>query len=325
MRAVLVKEYGRPEQMVVTDVPAKHAGPGEVVIRVRACGVNFLDALMVQGNYQTKPPLPMTPGAEVAGVITEAGAGVAGLSVGTRVLAVPGHGGYAEEVVLSASRVFAIPEQMDFVTAAAFPIAYATSHHALKDRAQLKAHEILLVLGAAGGVGLTAVEIGTLMGARLIACASSEEKLALCRQYGAQDLINYARSDLRERVRELTGGRGVDVVYDPVGGACAEPAVRCLGFEGRYLVIGFASGEIPRIPLNLVLLKTTSIVGVFWGAFSQARPEENAANMAELLAWYTEGRLRPHVSATYPLEGYREALAAVTSRTVKAKVVLVTS
>ncbi|HYC10442.1 MAG TPA: NADPH:quinone oxidoreductase family protein, partial [Steroidobacteraceae bacterium] len=235
---MLVREYGRPEQIVVADVPARQPGPGEVVIRVKACGVNFLDALMVQGTYQTKPPLPMTPGAEVAGVISETGAGVVGLSVGARVLAVPGHGGYADEVVLSASRVFAIPEQMDFVSAAAFPIAYATSHHALKDRAQLKAGEVLLVLGAAGGVGLTAVEIGALMGARVIACASSEEKLALCRQYGAQDLINYASSDLRERVRELTGGKGVDVVYDPVGGVYAEPAVRSLGFEGRYLVIG---------------------------------------------------------------------------------------
>jgi len=323
MRAVLVKEYGRPEQIVVADLPAKQPGPDEVVIRVQACGVNFLDALMVQGTYQTKPPLPMTPGAEVAGVISETGAGVVGLSVGARVLAVPGHGGYADEVVLSASRVFAIPEQMDFVSAAAFPIAYATSHHALKDRAQLKAGEVLLVLGAAGGVGLTAVEIGTLMGARVIACASSEEKLALCREYGAQDLVNYATSDLRERVRELTAGKGVDVIYDPVGGVYAEPAVRSLGLEGRYLVIGFASGEIPKIPLNLVLLKITSIVGVFWGAYSQARPRENAANMAQLLSWYAAGRLRPHVSATYPLEGYCEALAAVTSRKVKGKVVLV--
>ena len=325
MRAVLVKEYGQPEQIVVADMPAKRAAPGEVVIRVKACGVNFLDGLMVQGTYQMKPPLPMTPGAEVAGLISEVGAGVTGLSVGTRVLAVPGHGGYAEEVSVSAARVFAIPEQMDFVTAAAFPIAYATSYHALKDRAQLKAGERLLVLGAAGGVGLTAVEIGTLMGARVIACASSKEKLALCREYGAQDLIDYATSDLRERVRELTGGKGVDVIYDPVGGATAEPAVRSLGFEGRYLVIGFASGEIPKIPLNLVLLKITSIVGVFWGAYSQARPQENAANMAQLLTWYAAGRLRPHVSGTSPLEGYREALAAVTGRKVQGKVVLVTS
>jgi NADPH:quinone reductase len=324
VKAVLVKEYGQPEQIGIADVPGKHAGRGEVVVAVKACGVNFLDALMVRGNYQTKPPLPMTPGAEIAGIVKEVGAGVAGLPLGTRVFAVLGHGGYAQEAVVDAARAFAIPERMDFVTAAAFPIAYATSHYALRERAQLKAGETLLVLGAAGGVGLSAVEIGALMGARVIACASSEEKLALCRQYGAQELLNYAKSDLRERVRELTGGKGVDVVYDPVGGAFAEPAVRSLGFEGRYLVIGFASGEIPKIPLNLVLLKTTSIVGVFWGAYSQARPEQSAANMSELLAWYNEGRLRPHVSATYPLEGYREALAAVTNRRVKGKVVLVT-
>ncbi len=324
MKAVLVKEYGNPEQFVIEEVPAKHAGPGQVLISVKACGVNFLDSLIVQGRYQTKPPLPMTPGAEVAGIIKETGEGATGLPPGTRVLATPGFGGYAEEVVVDAARVFAIPEQMDFTTAAAFPITYATSHHALKDRAQLRAGETLLVLGAAGGVGLTAVEIGKLLGARVIACASSEQKLALCHEYGADALINYSSGDLRERVRELTGGNGVDVVYDPVGGAFAEPAVRSLGFQGRYLVIGFASGEIPKIPLNLVLLKITSIVGVFWGAYSQARPEHNAANMAELLGWYAEGRLRPHVSGTFPLSGYRHALDAVTGRTVQGKVVLLT-
>jgi NADPH:quinone reductase len=324
VKAVLVKEYGKPEQVVLEDVPEKHAGAGAVVVSVKACGVNFLDALMVQGTYQSRPPLPMTPGAEVAGVIKEVGGGVSGWSVGTRVLAVAGHGGYAEEAVVNAARLYAIPAQMDFVTAAAFPIAYATSHHALKDRAHLKSGETLLVLGAAGGVGLTAVELGVLMGARVIACASSEEKLALCKEYGADALIDYGSSNLRERLKELTGGRGVDVVYDPVGGAYAEPALRSLGFNGRYLVIGFASGEIPKIPLNLVLLKITSIVGVFWGGYSQVRPEETAAGMAELLRWYAEGRLRPHVSQTFPLSAYREALDVVKSRRVKGKVVLVT-
>ena len=323
MKAVLAKEFGPPEGLVFEEVSARHAGPGEVVISVKACGVNFLDALMVQGKYQTKPPLPFSPGAEVAGIVTEVGAGVTGLAQGARVLAFTGHGGYAEEVTAEASRVIPLPPQMDFVTAAAFPIAYATSHHALKDRAHLKSGETLLVLGAAGGVGLTAVEIGKIMGARVIACASSEDKLALCRQYGAEALINYATSDLRERVRELTGGKGVDVVYDPVGGTHAEPAVRSLGFDGRYLVIGFASGEIPRIALNLVLLKVSSIVGVFWGAFARAQPERNAANFAELLGWYVQGRLHPHVSGTFPLASYREALAAVTDRKVKGKVVLV--
>jgi NADPH:quinone reductase len=323
MKAVLAKEFGPLEGLVLEDVPARHAGSGQLVIAVKACGVNFLDALMVQGKYQTKPPLPFSPGAEVAGIVTEVGAGVTGFATGTRVLAFVGHGGYAEEVIADASRVIPLPPQMDFVTAAAFPIAYATSHHALKDRAHLRPGGTLLVLGAAGGVGLTAVEIGKIMGARVIACASSEDKLALCREYGADALINYGASDLRERVRELTGGKGVDVVYDPVGGAYAEPAVRSLGLEGRYLVIGFASGEIPKIPLNLVLLKMSSIVGVFWGAFAKAQPQMNAANIAELLGWYTAGKLRPHVSGTYPLAGYREALEAVAQRKVKGKVVLV--
>lgn len=323
MKAVLAHEFGPPERLVLEEVPARHAGPGEVVIAVKACGVNFLDALMVQGKYQTKPPLPFSPGAEVSGIVTEVGAGVTGFANGTRVLAFVGHGGYAEEVTADTSRVIPLPPQMDFVTAAAFPIAYATSHHALKDRARLQPGETLLVLGAAGGVGLTAVEIGKIMGARVIACASSEDKLALCQEYGADALINYGASDLRERVRDLTGGNGVDVVYDPVGGAHAEPAVRSLGLEGRYLVIGFASGEIPKIPLNLVLLKMSSIVGVFWGAFAKAQPQRNAANFEELIGWYAAGRLRPHVSGTFPLAGYLEALAAVTQRKVKGKVVLV--
>ena len=323
MRAVLVKEFDRPEQFVIEEVPPRQAAPGEVVVTVKACGVNFLDGLTVKGNYQTKPPLPFTPGAEVAGVIREVGAGVTGLSVGMRVMAVTGFGGWAEEAAVPESRVFALPGGMDFTTAAAFPIAYATSHHALKDRAGLKAGETLLVLGAAGGVGLTAVELGKIMGARVIACASSEEKLALCREYGADALINYAASDLRERIRELTGGKGVDVVYDPVGGRYAEPAVRALGFQGRYLVIGFASGTIPSIPLNLVLLKITSIVGVFWGAYAQARPQHNAENLAQLLTWYGEGRLRPHISATFPLTSYREALEMVMNRKARGKVVMV--
>jgi NADPH2:quinone reductase len=325
MKAVLVKEYDRPEQYLIEDVPPRHAARGEVVIAVRACGVNFLDGLMMQGRYQTKPPLPMTPGAEVSGVIKEVGEGVAGLEVGMRVLAVTGYGGYAEEIAVSAAKVFPLPESMDFTTGAAFPIVYATSHHALKDRAQLKSGETLLVLGAAGGVGLTAIEIGRILGARVIACASSEDKLALCREYGADVLVNYAQCDLRERIKELTGGKGVDVVYDPVGGAYAQPAVRSLGFEGRYLVIGFASGEIPKIPLNLVLLKITSIVGVFWGAYAQAKPAENAANMAQLFGWYGAGRLRPHISATFPLARYREALEVVMNRQAKGKVVLVTA
>jgi len=323
MKAVLAKAFGPLEQLVLEEVPSKNAGPGEVAIAVRACGVNFFDALIVQGKYQSRPPLPFSPGGEVAGVIRGVGAGVTGLAEGTRVLAFTGHGGYAEEVIADAASVVALPEQMDFVTAAGFPIIYATSYHALKDRGQLRSGETLLVMGAAGGVGLAAVEIGKIMGARVIACASSDEKLALAREHGADALINYAASDLRERIREVTAGKGVDVVYDPVGGGYAEPALRSLAAGGRYLVIGFASGEIPRIALNLLLLKVVSLVGVFWGAFAKAQPQRNAANLAELFTWYTQGRLRPHVSATFPLERYREALTAVVQRKVLGKVVLV--
>jgi NADPH2:quinone reductase len=323
MKAVLAKAFGPPEQLVLEEVPARHARPGEVVIDVKACGVNFFDVLIVQGKYQTRPPVPFSPGGEVAGVVSAVGAGVTGLETGTRVLAFTGHGGYAEQVTADAASVIALPEQMDFVTAAAFPITYATSYHALKDRGQLRSGETLLVLGAAGGVGLAAVEIGRIMGARVIACASSEEKLALAREHGAGALINYMGADLRERIRELTAGKGVDVVYDPVGGGYAEPALRSLSPGGRYLVIGFASGEIPRIALNLLLLKVVSMVGVFWGAFAKAQPQRNAANLAELLTWYTQGKLRPHVSATFPLERYREALDAVMQRKALGKVVLV--
>jgi len=323
MKAVLAKAFGPLEQLVLEDLPPKNAGPGEVAITVRACGVNFFDALIVQGKYQSRPPLPFSPGGEVAGVVRGVGAGVSGFADGTRVLAFTGHGGYAGEVIVDAASVVALPEQMDFVTAAGFPITYATSCHALKDRGQLRSGETLLVLGAAGGVGLAAVEVGNILGARVIACASSDEKLALAREHGADALINYAASDLRERIREVTAGKGVDVVYDPVGGGYAEPALRSLAAGGRYLVIGFASGEIPKIALNLLLLKVVSLVGVFWGAFAKAQPQRNAANLAELFRWYTQGRLRPHVSATFPLERYRDALDAVMQRKVLGKAVLV--
>jgi len=323
MKAVLAKALGPPDQLVLEDVPARGAGPGEVVVRVKACGVNFFDGLIVQGKYQTRPALPFSPGAEVAGVISAVGEGVTALKKGTRVLAYTGHGGYAQEVTVDAGSIVLMPEQMDFVTAAAFPIAYATSYHALKDRAGLRSGETLLVLGASGGVGLAAVEIGRIMGARVLACASSEEKLALAREHGADALINYGTSDLRERIREETAGKGVDVVYDPVGGAYTEPALRSVAPGGRYLVIGFASGEIPKIAFNLLLLKEVSAVGVFWGAFTKAQPQRDAANLAELLDWYVQGRLRPHVSATFPLERYGDALDAIMQRRVLGKVVLV--
>ena len=323
MKAVLCKAFCQPEDLVIEDVAPLKAGPGQVVISVKACGINFFDGLMIQGKYQTKPPFPFSPGAEVAGVVREAGAGVDHLPPGTRVLAFVGVGGYAEEVVAEASRVATIPNAMDFATAAGFVITYGTSYHALKDRAQIKPGETLLVLGAAGGVGLAAVELGKIMGARVIAAASSPEKLALCRAHGADELINYSSEDLRGRIKEITSGNGVDVVYDPVGDKYAEPAVRSLAWMGRYLVIGFAAGEIPKIPANLLLLKSAGLLGVFWGTFVGRDPAHNARNMAELMDCYTQGTLKPHISARFPLEQVVEALNTVMNRKVLGKVVLV--
>ena len=323
MRAVLARAFAPLEELALEEVPAPSPGAGQVVIAVRACGVNFLDGLIVQGKYQTRPPLPFSPGAEVAGVVSAVGAGVTGVSAGERVLAVPGYGGYAEQALAEAASLIRLPAAMDFTTAACFPVVYGTSLHALRTRARLEAGESLLVLGAAGGVGLTAIEIGRLLGARVLAAASSAEKLALCRERGADELINYAAGDLREQVKALTGGKGVDVVYDPVGGAYAEPAVRSLASGGRYLVIGFASGDIPRVPLNLLLLKQAAMLGVFWGAWARAHPAANAADFAQLFAWHAAGRLRPHVSARFPLERFREALNTVVERRAQGKVALV--
>jgi NADPH2:quinone reductase len=323
MKAVLCREFGPIDQLVLQDAEPLRAGPGQVVIAVKACGVNFPDGLIVQGKYQTKPPLPFSPGLEVAGVIQEIGPNVDDLTIGQRVIAFPGVGGMAEQVLIEAWLVFPMPESMSFADGAGFLVTYATSHHALKPRGQLKAGETLLVLGAAGGVGLTAVEIGKVIGARVIAAASSDEKLALCREYGADETINYATETLRDRVKALTGGKGVDVVYDPVGGDLAEPAVRSLAWLGRYLVVGFAAGDIPRIPLNLPLLKSSSLVGVYWGAALKADPTAGRAEVAELLSWYAGGKLKPCVSATYPLERAAEAILAVTGRQTKGKTIVV--
>jgi len=323
MRAVLCRRFGPPETLAVEDVPSPVPGPGQVLVAVRACGVNFPDVLMIEDKYQFKPPLPFSPGGEVAGIVEQVGAGVTGVGAGDHVIGTPGWGGFAEEVVLDAKSTVIVPATMDFVTAAAFLFTYGTSHHALKDRADLRPGESLLVLGAAGGVGLAAVELGRAMGARVIAAASSAEKVALCLERGAEAGIDYAREDLKDRVRALTGGRGADVIYDPVGGDFAEPALRSIAWKGRYLVVGFAAGTIPRVPLNLVLLKGCQIVGVFWGAFTAREPERHAANVAELLRWYAEGKVRPHVSATYPFERVAEALNDLVQRRVRGKVVLV--
>jgi NADPH2:quinone reductase len=323
MKAVLCKAYGPPESLVVEDLPSPTAGLGEVVLDVRACGVNFPDVLIIQNKYQFRPPLPFAPGGEVAGVIKEIGEGVKGLRVGQRVIGSTGWGGFAEELALDATRVTSIPDSMDFETASAFLLTYGTSHHALKDRAQLRPGETLLVLGAAGGVGLAAVEIGKVMGARVIAAASAPEKLAVCREHGADEVIDYAKEDLKERVKKLTAGEGADVVYDPVGGEFSEQALRATAWDGRFLVIGFAAGDIPKIPLNLVLLKGCAIVGVFWGAFTAREPARNRANIDELLTWFEAGKIKPHISATYPLEQAAVALNDMAARRVTGKVVLV--
>ena len=323
MRAVLCKELGPPETLVVEDVPSPDVGPDDVLIRVASCGVNFPDTLIIQGKYQSKPDLPFSPGGEVAGEIIEIGGSVSDVKVGDRVIAMCGHGGFAEEMSIGADRVFAIPAAMDFVTASGFILTYGTSYHALKQRAKLQPGETLLVLGAAGGVGLAAVELGRAMGAKVIACASTEEKLALAKEHGADEVINYTERDLKGAVKELTGGSGVDIVYDPVGGDVAEPALRTTRWDGRYLVIGFAGGYIPKLPANLVLLKGSAIVGVFWGDFTRKQPEGSQQNNRELLQMYLDGKLRPHVSAQFPLEKAAEALNMLQGRQAKGKVVVV--
>jgi len=323
MKAVLCKVYGMPETLVVEEIEPLHPGKGQVVITVKACGVNFPDTLIIQGKYQFKPAPPFSPGSEIAGIVKEVGEGVKGVQVGDRVIAFTGWGGFAEEVVVDAVKLISMPPGLDFPIASAFVLTYGTAHHALKDRAQLQPGETLLVLGAAGGVGLAAVEIGKKMGARVIAAASSDEKLEMCRQHGASEVINYASQDLRERIKELTGGRGIDVVFDPVGGNYTEPALRSMAWKGRFLVVGFAAGDIPRIPLNLTLLKGCSIVGVFWGAFTERESQHNQENLKELLTWLAEGSLKPHISATYPLEQAADALYDMMKRRVLGKVVLV--
>lgn len=324
MKAVLCKQYGPPSTLVVEEVPSLKAGDGQVVIEVHACGVNFPDTLIIEGRYQFKPDLPFSPGGEVAGIVKEVGPGVTRLRPGDRVIAATTWGGYAQEAVAQAERVIPMPEGLDFETAAGFLLTYGTSHHALKDRAELKAGETVLVLGAAGGVGLAAIDIAKLMGARVIAAASSDEKLKVCREHGADETINYTTEDLRERIKALTDGRGVDVVYDPVGGDLSEPALRGMAWRGRFLVVGFAAGAIPSLPLNLPLLKGCAIVGVFYGGFMRNEPARNEENQRELVAWIKEGKLRPHIYAVYPLERAAEAMHDLTSRKVTGKVVLAT-
>ena len=323
MRAVVCKRFGGPEVLEIEEVPEPVPGPGQVLVEVRACSVTFPDLLMLRDMYQFKPGLPFVPGSEVAGVVRAVGEGVERFGVGQAVLGSSiSVGGLAEQACLRADTTVALPEGVAFEDAAGLLYGYGTSHHALKDRARLQPGETLLVLGAAGAVGLAAVELGRAMGARVIAAASTGEKLALCRDHGADETINYSSEDLKSRVRELTGGQGADVVYDPVGGDYSEPALRSTAWDGRFLVVGFAAGEIPRVPLNLALLRGCSIVGVFWGSFVGREPERHRANVAELLEWWKAGRLAPHTSATYPLERAADALRDLDERRAMGKVVV---
>ncbi len=323
MKAIRCYAYGLPDTLTLDDIASPAPGPGEVRIQVKACSLNFPDTLTIRNMYQFKPPLPFSPGSESSGVVLDVGEGVTHLKPGDLVFSFGSHGGLAEERISDARTTIPIPDGMDFVTGASTMYAFGTSYHALKDRAQLKSGETLLVLGAAGGVGLAAVELGKLLGATVIAAASTDEKLAVCCQKGATHLINYSTDDLRERIKEITGGQGVDVVYDPVGDKWAEPAIRSMAWRGRYLVVGFAGGEIPKIPLNLALLKGCSIVGVFWGMFTQKEPGLNAANMRDIANWAVQGKISPHISKQYSLEDAPQALTDMMERKVIGKAVVV--
>lgn len=322
MRAVLCKRFGGPETLVVEEIAEPQPGPGEVAIRVNAAALNFFDTLLIANRYQFKPDLPFSPAAECSGTISSLGPGVEGWRVGERVAAYLGWGAAREVVIARADRIVRVPDRVGDEEAAGLTVTYGTGLHALADRADLKAGETLAVLGAAGGAGLAAVELGRAMGARVIACASSPEKLALAEAHGASLTLDYAQEDLKDGLKRLTDGRGVQVVYDPVGGALAEPALRAIAWKGRYLVVGFAGGEIPKIPLNLVLLKGCDLLGVFWGAFLERAPERHAAHMSQLMNWVAEGRLKPHVHGVYPLERTAEAMGLIARREAQGKVII---
>ena len=325
MKAIVCNKLGPPSDLVYTDTPDPTPAPNQVLVKLKACGINFPDTLIIQGLYQYKPELPFSPGSDVAGIVESVGDKVTQFKPGDEVVAMTGWGGFAEKAAVDVNTCFPKPPGMSMVNAASFLMAYGTSYYALKQRGQLKEGDTLLVLGASGGVGLTAVELGKLLGARVIAAASTADKLAVCQEYGADELINYTEEDLKARVKELTGNKGADVIYDPVGGHYAEPALRSIGWEGRYLVIGFAAGEIPKIPLNLALLKGCQIVGVFWGAYAQKYSSQNMQNTLQLIQWFDEGKLKPHIHGTYPLAEAAQALEEIMQRKVKGKAVVVMS
>jgi len=322
MKALLCTRAGTPDDLTVADLPDPEAGPGEVVVRVEAVALNFFDLLIIAGKYQYKPAFPFSPGAEFAGTVERLGPGVSGLAAGDRVTGYSGWGAARQRLAIKTDRLLKLPEGLDFERACGLCVTYGTSYHALKDRAELKPGETLAVLGASGGVGLAAVELGKLMGARVIACASSDDKLAFARKHGADDGVNYAQEDLRDALKRLGGERGLDVVYDPIGGAYAEPALRSLGWKGRFLVVGFAAGDIPKLPLNLVLLKGCDVRGVFWGSFTEREPATHRANIADLVRWAADGKVSGHVHASYPLAEAAQGLKDIASRKVMGKVVL---
>jgi NADPH:quinone reductase len=305
------------------ELPTPQPRAGEVLIEIKAASLNFPDLLIVQNKYQMKPQLPFVPGSEYAGVIAAVGEGVTQLKVGQSVACLSGTGGFATHTIAPAALCMPLPPGFPHVDAAAFIMIYATSHHALVDRGQLKPGETVLVLGAAGGVGTSAIQVAKAIGAHVIAAASTDEKCALCKSIGADATINYSREDLRDAIKTLTDGKGIDVVYDPVGGDLAEPALRSVGWRGRYLIIGFASGSIPSLPLNLPLLKGSSLVGVFWGSFAKHEPKANAAMLAELAHWYGEGKIKPVIDRTMPMAELKAAFAHMGSRTVRGKLVMI--
>lgn len=322
MKAVLCKAFGPAESLVLEDVASPVAKKNEILLDVHAAAVNFPDTLIIEGKYQFKPPFPFSPGGEAAGVVSAVGEKISHLKIGDRVMALTGWGSFAEQVAVPGYNVLPIPPAMDFNTAAGFSMTYGTSMHALKQRGNLQPGETLLVLGASGGVGLAAVEIGKAMGARVIAAASSAEKLAIAKAAGADELINYSETSLKDEIKRLTDGQGADVIYDPVGGDLFDQAIRAIAWNGRLLVVGFASGRIPELPVNLALLKGAAVVGVFWGSFAQRQPQDNAANFQQLFGWYAEGKLKPLVSQVYPLSDTAQAINDLGQRKAVGKVVV---
>ena len=322
MKAIVCNKFGTPDTLKYQEIKTPNPKEGELLITVKACSVNFPDTLIIQGKYQFRPPFPFSPGSDVAGIVEEVGENVKHFKVGDAIVGFMAFGGFAEKALVNAKYCFPKPKGMSMVSASAFLLAYGTSYHALKDRGNLQKGETILILGASGGVGLTALEISKLMGATVIAAASSEEKLELCKQFGADEVINYTEESLKEKVKELTKGKGVDVIFDPVGGHFSELALRAIAWKGRHLVVGFANGEIPKIPINLTLLKGASIIGVFWGEFAQKEPKKSLENIQQLLTWFVKGDVKPHIDNTYSLKNTPKALEEMMQRKTKGKIVI---